>query len=197
MGWALLGFLCKLSMNPETCILRSAESFYKRGKVTLLFAKFVPGINTMAPPLAGSMRMPVHDFLRLDVMGALLYALAYVSLGFLFRDFLASMMRGFQAAGRAVEGVTVIALIGYAAYRIWLYRKHAVYRVVPRVQVEELSTRLASGDKDKILLMDVRSHGYYDAGAARIKGSIRLEPNNLTEELKTLPKDKDIYVYCT
>jgi rhodanese-related sulfurtransferase len=45
--------------------------------------------------------------------------------------------------------------------------------------------------------VDVRSHGYYDAGAARIKGSIRLEPNNLTEELKTLPKDKDIYVYCT
>ncbi len=197
MGWSLLGFLCKLSVNPETCILRSAESFYKRGKITLLFAKFIPGINTMAPPLAGSMRMPVHDFLRLDVMGALLYALAYVSLGFLFRDFLASMMRGFQAAGRAVEGVTVIALIGYAAYRIWLYRKHAVYRVVPRVQVEELSSRLASGDKDKILLMDVRSHGYYDAGAARIKGSIRLEPNNLSEELKTLPKDKDIYVYCT
>jgi membrane protein DedA with SNARE-associated domain len=197
MGWALLGFLCKLSMNPETCILRSAESFYKRGKITLLFAKFIPGINTMAPPLAGSMRMPVHDFLRLDVLGASLYALAYVSLGYLFRDFLASMMRGFQAAGRAVEAVTVIALIAYAVYRIWLYRKHAVYRVVPRVQVEELSRRLAAGDTDKILLMDVRSHGYYDAGAARIKGSIRLEPNNLSEELKTLPRDKDIYVYCT
>ena len=52
-GWALLGFLCRLSMNPETCILRSAESFYKRGKVTLLIAKFVPGLNTMAAPLAG------------------------------------------------------------------------------------------------------------------------------------------------
>jgi membrane protein DedA with SNARE-associated domain len=197
MGWSLLGFLCKLSMNPETCILRSAESFYKRGKITLLFAKFIPGINTMAPPLAGSMKMPVHDFLRLDVLGASFYAVAYVSLGYVFRDFLASMMRGFQTAGRAVEGVTLIAIIGYAVYRILLYRKHAVYRVVPRVQVEELSSRLASGDKDKILLMDVRSHGYYDAGAARIKGSIRLEPNNLTEELKTLPKDKDIYVYCT
>jgi membrane protein DedA with SNARE-associated domain len=184
MGWSLLGFLCKLSMDPETCILRSAESFYKRGKITLLFAKFIPGINTMAPPLAGSMKMPVHAFLRFDVLGASFYALAYVSLGFLFRDFLASMVRGFQTAGRAV-------------YRILLYRKHAVYRVVPRVQVEELWSRLAAGDKDKILLVDVRSHGYYDAGAARIKGSIRLEPNNLTEELKTLPKDKDIYVYCT
>jgi len=197
MGWSLLGFLCKLSMNPETCILRSAESFYKRGKITLLFAKFIPGINTMAPPLAGSMKMPVHAFLRFDVLGASFYALAYVSLGFLFRDFLASMVRGFQTAGRAVEAVTVLAIIGYAVYRILLYRKHAVYRVVPRVQVEELWSRLAAGDKDKILLMDVRSHGYYDAGAARIKGSIRLEPNNLTEELKTLPKDKDIYVYCT
>ena len=41
MGWALLGFLCRVSINPETCILRSAESFYKRGKVTLVIAKFV------------------------------------------------------------------------------------------------------------------------------------------------------------
>ena len=58
MGWSLLGWLCKLSANPETCIMRSAESFYKRGKLTLVIAKFIPGINTMAPPLAGSMLMP-------------------------------------------------------------------------------------------------------------------------------------------
>jgi len=197
MGWSLLGFLCKLSVNPETCILRSAESFYKRGKATLLFAKFIPGINTMAPPLAGSMRMPLDTFLRLDFLGAALYATAYIVLGFLFRDFLASLIHGFQTAGRAVEGVTVFAIIGYAVYRVWLYRTHAVYRIVPRIQVEEVTRRLASEDKDKILLVDVRSHGYYDAGTARIKGSIRLEPNNLKEELKNIPKDKDIYVYCT
>jgi membrane protein DedA with SNARE-associated domain len=197
MGWALLGFLCKLSVNPETCILRSAESFYRRGKATLLFAKFIPGINTMAPPLAGSMKMRPDIFLRFDLAGASLYAVVYLAVGFLFRDFLAALVHGFQTAGRAVEWVTVFALIGYAGYRVWLYRKHAVYRVVPRVQVEELARRLASEDREKIVLMDVRSHGYYDAGAARIKGSIRLEPNNLTEEIKILPKDKDIYVYCT
>jgi len=197
MGWGLLGFLCKLSVNPETCILRSAESFYKRGKATLLFAKFIPGINTMAPPLAGSMRMPLDDFLRLDLAGASLYATVYVAVGFLFRDFLVSLMRGFQTAGRAVEAVTVLALVGYALYRVWLYRKHAVYRVVPRVQVGELTRRLTSEEKDQIILVDVRSHGYYDPGTERIKGSIRLEPNNLKEELKNIPKDKDIYVYCT
>ena len=57
MGWSLLGFLCKVSANPETCILRSAESFYKRGKTTLVIAKFIPGLSTMAAPLAGSMKM--------------------------------------------------------------------------------------------------------------------------------------------
>ncbi len=197
MGWGLLGFLCKLSVNPETCILRSAESFYKRGKATLLFAKFIPGINTMAPPLAGSMKMPLDTFFRHDVVGATLYATVYIAVGLLFRDFVVPLMRGFQTAGRAVEAVTVFALIGYALYRVWLYRKHAVYRVVPRIQVEEVTRRLASEDKGKILLMDVRSHGYYDSEAARIKGSIRLEPNNLKDELKNIPKDKDIFVYCT
>ena len=144
MGWGLLGFLCKLSVNPETCILRSAESFYKRGKATLLFAKFIPGINTMAPPLAGSMKMRPDIFLRFDVAGASLYAMVYIAAGYLFRDVLASLAHGFQTAGRAVETVTMLALIGYAGYRVWLYRKHAVYRVVPRVQVEELARRLSS-----------------------------------------------------
>jgi len=68
---------------------------------------------------------------------------------------------------------------------------------VPRAQVEELAAKLASEEKDKILILDVRSHGYYDANAERIKGSIRIEPNNLSEELKILPKDKDVYLYCT
>src|SRR3954470_19227593 len=84
-GWTLLGFLCRVSMNPETCILRSAESFYKRGKMTLLFAKFIPGINTMAAPLAGSMKMHFGQFLRLDMAGALAYAGAYLMVGFLSR----------------------------------------------------------------------------------------------------------------
>lgn len=55
------------SLNPESCILRSADSFYRRGRVLLVFAKFLPGINTMAPPLAGSMNMRVRQFLLLDL----------------------------------------------------------------------------------------------------------------------------------
>jgi membrane protein DedA with SNARE-associated domain len=197
MGWALLGFLCRVSINPETCILRSAESFYKRGKMTLVIAKFIPGVNTMAAPLAGSMKMRFTQFLRLDFAGASLYSLTYLLIGYVSRDFLAAILRGFHAAGRAMEGVVIAALLVYAIYRVVQYRKNKTYSVVPRVQVEELAKRLASEGAGRVQIVDVRSHGYYDSGAARIKNSIRIEPNNLEEEMKNLPKDKDIYLYCT
>jgi membrane protein DedA with SNARE-associated domain len=196
-GWALLGFLCRLSMNPETCILRSAESFYKRGKLTLVFAKFVPGLNTMAAPLAGSMKMRFGQFLRLDFAGALLYAVTYLLVGYLSRDFLAVILNGFHAAGRAMEIIVIVALIGYAIYRVIQFSRYKKYRIMPRVQVQELAARLASDDAHRVQIVDVRSHGYYDVGSERIAGSIRIEPNNLEEEIKHLSKDKDIYLYCT
>jgi len=196
-GWGLLSFLCRLSMNPETCILRSAETFYKRGKATLLFARFVPGLTTIAAPLAGSMNMPFPQFAQYDFAGAVIYTLSYVALGYVSRDFLASIFLGFHTASRAMEMVVVAALVAYGIYRFLQFRKYRTALLVPRVHVEELAQKLSSEDAARILIVDARSHGYYDPGATRIKGSIRIEPNNLDQELKNLPKDKDIYLYCT
>lgn len=194
-GWWLLGLLCRVSMNPETCILRSAESFYKRGRMTLLLAKFIPGVNTMAPPLAGSMKMRFSQFLRYDSAGALLYVLAYSIGGFAFSRVIRDVIRVFVGVGRTMEVVATVAILGYVAYRVWLYWTHRVYRVVPRVQVEELKSRIDAGED--LLILDVRSHGYYDSGAQRIRGSGRFEPNQFQNTVKSLPKDKLIFLYCT
>lgn len=196
-GWALLGLLCRLSANPESCILRSAEYFYRRGKQTLLFAKFVPGINTMSPPLAGSMKMRFAQFLQFDAAGAALYVGAYGVGGFVFSDLLRAITRGLKSAGSAAEVVLGFGIAGYVIYRIWLFQKYRIYKLAPRIPVEEVARRLASTDEKPVLVVDVRSHGYYDADSQRIKGSVRIEPNNLAEEIKNLPKDRDIYVYCT
>ena len=196
-GWALLGFLCRVSMNPETCILRSAESFYKRGKTTIVVAKFIPGINTMAAPLAGSMKMRFGQFLTLDLAGSFLYCLTYLLLGYVSRDFLAALLNSIHAATRVMEIVIIVALVAYAIYRIRQFLKYRQYDIVPRVQVQELAARFAAGEGDRIQIVDVRSHGYYDIGAERILGSIRIEPNNLEQEIQNLPKGKDIYLYCT
>ena len=85
MGWTILRFLCQVAVDPEGCVLRSAESFYKRGRLTLLFDKFIPGVSTMAAPLAGSMKMRFSQFLGLDFLGASLYALSYGAIGFISR----------------------------------------------------------------------------------------------------------------
>ncbi len=196
-GWALLGILCRLSASPETCILRSAEYFYRRGRQTLLFAKFIPGINTMSPPLAGSMKMRFEDFLQFDAVGAALYVGAYSAVGYVFSDALRAITRGLRSAGFAAEIVFGIGLGAYVIYRIWAYRRYRLLDVVPRVDVAELARRLASDEKHSILIADVRSHGYYDADSRRIAGSIRIEPNNLEKEIKNLPKDREIYLYCT
>src|SRR5579863_3980945 len=124
MGWGLLGFLCRMSMNPETCMLRSAESFYKRGKMTLVIAKFIPGINTMAAPLAGSMKMRFEQFLYLDLAGSLLYITTYGMVGYLSRDFLAATLQSIHAAGRVMEVLVILALAAYTAYRIVQFRKY-------------------------------------------------------------------------
>jgi rhodanese-related sulfurtransferase len=163
----------------------------------LIIAKFVPGLNTMAAPLAGSMNMRFAQFLRLDFLGALLYSVVYFMVGYLSRDFLAATLKGFHAAGQGMEIIVIAAILVYAVYRAARFQKYKKYRLVPHVPVQELAAQLASEHAGRVQIVDVRSHGYYDIGAERIKGSIRIEPNNLDEEAKSLSRDKDIYLYCT
>ncbi len=196
-GWSLLGFLCGLSLSPEVCILRSAKWFYKRGRTTLLFAKFLPGVNTMSPPLAGSMGMRTSQFLRFDLGGVLIYALAYGGLGYLFRDVFRLIAGGLQAFSRAVAWVIFAGVVGFVCYRAYLYTRHRMNRFVRRVSASDVAARLKLAGAPDVIIADVRSHGYYDQGEQRVRGSIRVEPNNLDTFIETLPKDTPIYLYCT
>ena len=109
--------LCRLSLSPESCILRSADAFYKRGRVVLIFAKFVPGINAMAVPLAGSMKMRIPQFVAFDLGGALLYTLAYWSVGLCLQRLSgADHRRLFTLAVLLVWGVA-IPVAFYVVYR--------------------------------------------------------------------------------
>jgi membrane protein DedA with SNARE-associated domain len=195
-GWTLLGFLCRVSLNPETCILRSARRFYERGHTALLIAKFFPGVNTMAPPLAGSMNMRPSQFLRFDLGGVLIYTFAYEGVGFLFHGVLQQILHGLRTFGRAAEWLLAVAFLAYLGYRVWNFVRHRKGSTAPRVNADEVAARL-SRDPGSMLIADVRSHGYYDPDAQRIRSSFRLEPNNLDAIVETLPRDKSIYLYCT
>jgi membrane protein DedA with SNARE-associated domain/rhodanese-related sulfurtransferase len=191
-GWWLLGVLCRLSVSPESCILRSADAFYKRGRMVLVFAKFVPGINTLAPPLAGSMKMRVPQFLAFDLGGASLYALVYLGVGYLFSDFLAAITKGYTRFGNYVSLSIAVLFVGYIAYRAVLAFRDRKRGTVTRIRALEVGKKHSGA-----VIFDVRSHGYYEKNSMRIKGSTRLEPNALNQALFQLPTDKEIVLYCT
>jgi len=195
-GWWLLSMLCRLSFNPEACILRSADSFYKRGRTLLIFAKFVPGINTLAPPLAGSMNMRLGQFLQRDALGAALYVGTYWFLGFLFSDVISAIIGGFQAFGAVLEWLLIAAVAGYLLYLAWMWTRASALRAIPKVGAAEAARARSA---DGAVIYDVRSHGYYDDKATRIQGSVRLEPHGLHQPAQQpdLPQDKPIYLYCT
>src|SRR5579864_1541781 len=136
-GWWLLGLLCRLSLNPESCILRAADSFYRRGRIFLVFAKFVPGINTIAPPLAGSMNMRFGQFFGLDFVGASLYAGAYLCVGFLFSDALGTVTKNYEVVSRALSWALIVAVLGYVGFRAWIWAKSRGLPAVPFVSAAE------------------------------------------------------------
>jgi membrane protein DedA with SNARE-associated domain/rhodanese-related sulfurtransferase len=192
-GWWLLGVLCRLSLNPEACMLRSADSFYRRGSKLLIVAKFIPGINTMAPPLAGSMQMRFLSFLQLDLIGAALYIGLYFGIGFVFSGALHAVTQGYRAFGRLMGGVGIALVVAYLGVRLWLLIKEKKQPpVVYAFPLEVAETSLAGSH-----IYDVRSHGYFDANAVRIKGSKRLDPNALNQSTPDFATQQQVYLYCT
>jgi membrane protein DedA with SNARE-associated domain/rhodanese-related sulfurtransferase len=192
-GWWLLGLLCRISLNPESCILRSASSFHRRGRKLLLIAKFIPGINTMAPPLAGSMNMRLVPFLRLDLVGAALYIGFYFGLGFAFSGALIVITRGYHMVGRVLAVAVAALIVGYVSFQCWLWLKSRKLRAVSYASPSQVAGEMLTGAD----IYDVRSHGYFDAQAVRIKGSKRLDPHTLDNCAEVFRSNRRVYLYCT
>ena len=204
-GWWLLAVICKASMNPDVCIFSSARTFYERGPKTLLFAKFVPGLGTVAAPLAGSLNMRPLRFLRLDATGVLLYASAWASLGFLLAPFLRDVVAWVERLGHVAAALMLTVVLSYVGWIVVVSLRDSRYAGVTKVAADDLLERLeqvrAASHEQLVVIADVRSHGYYDPGMQRIKNSIRVEPNRLHEELVALrafmQPECEIYLYCS
>jgi len=201
-GWWLLAGICRISLNPEDCIFGSAKSFYERGPKSLMIAKFVPGLSTVAAALAGSLNMRLARFLRLDICGVLLYVVGWTSVGFVFAHLLRKLIGYVEQLGHLTAELLIFVVLLYViwlAYN-WLHDKR--FRHIEKVAALDLFERMRTATHDRLVVIaDVRSHGYYDPGMQRIKNSIRVEPARLKEELVALREfmapECEIYLYCS
>ena len=201
-GWWLLAGMCRLSMNPEGCIFSSSAYFYRRGARTLLIAKWIPGLSSMAAPLAGSLNMRFTRFFRLDCVGVGGYVVSWTMIGFLFSAFIRQIAAWIGRLGHAVLILVLLLLAGYLVSILIFTIKARKYNNIEKISAENLHQRLQSLTPDRLVVIaDVRSHGYYDPGMQRIKNSIRVEPTRLKEELEALREfmapECEIYLYCS
>ncbi len=194
-GRGVLRLLCRISLEPDSCVRQTENLFTRRGSAALLLAKFIPGLSTVAPPLAGITRMPLARFVLFDGLGALLWIGVFVALGVLFGKQLQGL-----AALVATMGTWLLAVLtgGLGAFLFWKYlaRRLFLRRLrIARITPEALKQKLDSGDE--VVIVDLRHPLEFDADPMVIPGAVRWDAGDLAHGHLTLPRDGEVILYCS
>ncbi len=194
-GNKVLMFVCKVTLEPDSCVRRTEDVFVRYGPRSLLFVKFVPGLGLMAVTLAGAFGLRRRRFLLFDVPGALVWAGAYLALGYLFCE---QLERAIQAITRL--GITVVGLAA-ALLALWLAWKYVQRQRflrtlrMDRISPAELRRKLEAGEP--IAIVDLRHRLDFEADPRTIPGALRFDAGELTERHQEIPRDRDVVLYCT
>jgi membrane protein DedA with SNARE-associated domain len=191
-GGRILKLLCRISLEPDSCVRRTENLFVRHGVHSLLVAKFVPGLNTAAPSLAGIFRMPVRRFMIFDSLGALLWVGSVTSLGLIFSDQLEQIALHWS-------GWLVAVLAGsLAAYVLWKFiqRRRFIRRLrIARITPKELMDKLRAGET--ISIVDLRQPMDIEAFPQMIPGALRIAMEEIEERHAEIPRDRDVVLYCS
>ena len=194
-GTTVLAALCKLSLEPDTCIRKTENGFATRGAWTLVFAKFIPGMSLISMPMAGAIRMPLRKFLLADAAGSLLWAATYIFIGMLFHRQIDRAVRllGLYSERAGVAAIALIALyIGLRYLERWRFRRSLrIDRVSPREALALMDER------GGIMIVDLRHPAEVDRSGLKIAGALVLRPEDLRSRSHEIPKGLDVILYCT
>jgi len=191
-GGRILKLLCRISLEPDSCVRRTENLFVRHGVHSLLVAKFVPGLNTAAPSLAGIFRMPVRRFMIFDFLGALLWVGSVTSLGLIFSDQLE------QIALRWSGWLVAVLAGSLAAYVLWKFiqRRRFIRRLrIARITPKELMDKLRAGET--ISIVDLRQPMDIEAFPQMIPGALRIAMEEIEERHAEIPRDRDVVLYCS
>ena len=195
-GGRVLSILCRISLEPDSCVRRTENLFMRQGVRALLIAKFLPGLSTVAPPLAGIVGIGRSRFILLDALGALIWAGSWIGLGYVSRAGIELV-----AARAARFGTWLLVIIGalLAAYILVKYvQRRRFLRSLRMAQImpEELKQRLDAGDSD-LVIIDTRSSLDVDAVPSAIPGARWIPAEEIDRRRAEIPSGGDVVVYCS
>jgi len=194
-GYLLLRWLCQVALEPDTCVRKTEISFDRRGRTTLVVAKFVPGLSLVAPPLAAMLGMPLRWFLIYDGAAALVWSASFTVAGFVFSAQIERIVEVALGLGRGVLLVAAVLLAAYLGGK-YLQRRLALRRIgVPRLSAEEVKLRLDAGGSQVII--DIRHPVEYAAAGERIAGAIHIPAEEIEARIAEIPAADRVILYCT
>jgi membrane protein DedA with SNARE-associated domain len=192
-GKRVLRFLCRISISPDSCVRKTEKAFQRYGLNTLLVAKFVPGLNAVAAPLAGDSGIGVMRFIVVDTLGILIWSGAYIGIGYLFAG---QLELAFDYVERLGSGLLIVAAGLFAAWIFWKWtqrRKLLKQLDVDRITPEELRERMDAGEA--LYIVDVS--GGPENEPASLAGALRISPEELAAAPDRIPRDREIILYCS
>jgi membrane protein DedA with SNARE-associated domain/rhodanese-related sulfurtransferase len=194
-GHHVLRLLCKLSLEPTICVRRTQDSFGRRRSVTLMIAKFVPGLATLAPPVAGQNGMGFGQFLFFDGIGATLWLGALLAAGRFFGDLLRRDPSLLDWAGRFSGALLILGVLGFFIGRVMRRRMVLKELVAARLEPEELKKQLDAGVP--VYIVDLRHPLELLPDPFTLPGAVHFSPDALAARHNEIPRDRDIVLFCT
>jgi len=194
-GHRVLRLICRLSLEPDSCVRRTEDVFSRYGERALLLAKFIPGLGVAIPPMAGHQGMSLARFVLFDIAGAVLWICAFSGAGFLFSEQIETVALVLMHLG---NWAIILAVGGLAAYLLWKFserrrfiRKLRGVRIAP----DELMRKLSSGED--VVIVDLRHELELDAEEVGLPGALHFPPEELEKRHEEIPRNREIVLYCT
>jgi membrane protein DedA with SNARE-associated domain/rhodanese-related sulfurtransferase len=203
-GWYLVGqkygirvlkTLCKISLEPDSCVSQTQIRFERWGINSLVIAKFIPGLAIIAPPMAGAMRIGWLRFVFLSTCGAVLWVGTGLVAGMLFKAQIARLLENLSEIGGVAGAGVVILLAAYIAFKWWERSRFYKMLRMARISVADLYELIQEGAAP--LIIDVRSITARALEPRWIPGALHVPLQDVARRLKELPRDRDIILYCT
>ncbi|OUL99974.1 VTT domain-containing protein [Variovorax sp. JS1663] len=196
-GYRFMRLLCKISISPDSCVRRSESLITRWGGLSLVAAKFVPGVSVVAPPMAGALGMSSLRFLAFETVAALLWAGVFLCLGWVFREQIQAVLDALANAGGVATAALVAVLAAMLARRWWRRRSFLRATTMPRATIEELAALM--GQEMPPVLIDVRGEAGVQVDPRRIPGALAIPLKTLQQRGEALPFDagqREIILYC-
>jgi len=193
-GGRVLKVLCRISLEPDSCVRRTEEFFTRHGIRSLVFAKFLPGLSTVTPSLAGMFGVSVERFLLYNGLGALLWTVAFVAPGYLLSDQLEQVAAYAARFGGAVAVLAVGLVALYIAYK-YVHRQRVLRELrMARITVDELKQKMDDGHE--MVIVDLRQPLALEADPYSIPGALRMAVEELEQRHHEIQRDRDVVLYC-